>query len=115
VEKPDLKFSTEGGLASKYEKFDDVDDTTNSDITAQLGYLLEMKLAKNLNFLHELTYYPAIDKFSDYYLTTSAELRYNVSASIYLNAKVMLDYDKTPAVGKGSTDTKYFLGLGYNF
>jgi putative salt-induced outer membrane protein YdiY len=115
VEKPDLKFSTEAGLASKYEKFDDVDNTTNSDIAAQLGYLLEMKLAKNLNFLHELTYYPAIDKFSDYYLTTSAELRYNVSASIFLNAKVMLDYDKTPAIGKGSTDTKYFLGLGYNF
>jgi putative salt-induced outer membrane protein YdiY len=37
VEKPDLKFSTEAGLASKYEKFDDVDNTTNSDITAQLG------------------------------------------------------------------------------
>jgi hypothetical protein len=74
-----------------------------------------MKLAKNLNFLHELTYYPALDKFSDYYLTTSAELRYNVSASIFLNAKALLDYDVTPSPGKGSTDTKYFFGLGYSF
>jgi putative salt-induced outer membrane protein YdiY len=115
VETPDFKFSTEAGLASKYEKFDDIDNTSNSDITAQLGYYLEKKLAKNLNFLHQLTYYPALDKFSDYYLTTSAELRYNVSASIFVNAKATLDYDRTPAPGKGSTDTKYFLGVGYSF
>jgi putative salt-induced outer membrane protein YdiY len=115
VEKPDLKFSTEGGLASKYEKFDDIENTTNSDITAQLGYNLEMKLMKNLSFIHELTYYPALEKFSDYYLTTTAELRADVSASVFLNAKVILDYDATPAIGKGSTDTKYFLGVGYSF
>ncbi len=115
IEKPDLKFSTEAGLASKYEKFDDIDNTTNSDIAAQLGYNLQMKLLKNLSFVHELTYYPALDKFSDYYLTTTAELRADVSASIFLNAKVILDYDATPAIGKGCTDTKYFFGLGYSF
>jgi putative salt-induced outer membrane protein YdiY len=115
IEKPDFKFSTEAGLASKYEKFDDPNNTTNSDITLQLGYNLEWKLMKDLTLLHDLTIYPAIDKFSDYYLTTTGELRYNVSASIFLNAKAILNYDKTPAPGKGSTDTKYMLGLGYTF
>ena len=115
VEKPKVKFSTEAGIASIYEKFDDVDNTTNSEISAQLGYNLQMKLLKNFSFIHELTYYPALSKFSDYYLTTTAELRADVTASIFLNAKVILDYDASPAIGKGNTDTKYFFGLGYSF
>jgi putative salt-induced outer membrane protein YdiY len=114
IESAGMNFSTEFGLASLYEKFDNQTES-NSDITAQLGYNFDKKLRKNLSFINTLTYYPALEKPSDYYLTTTAELRADVSAAMFMNFKTIFNYDSTPAIGAGNTDVKYFLGLGYSF
>ncbi len=114
IESDDMNFSTEFGLASLYEKFRNQTDS-NSELSFQVGYLFDKKLRKNIKFTHDLTYYPAIQKFSDYYLTTTAGIRADFTEKIFLTLKAILNYDATPAVGRGSTDTKYFLGLGYRF
>ena len=114
IESENMNFSTEGGLASLYEKYKNEADST-TELSAQLGYNFDKKLAKNLKFIHDLTYYPSLDKFSDYYLTTTGELRANFTETMFVNFKVILNYDTTPAMGTGSTDTKYLFGLGYNF
>ncbi|MHC4325098.1 MAG: DUF481 domain-containing protein, partial [Planctomycetota bacterium] len=64
---------------------------------------------------HDLTFYPRIEKFSDYYLTTTAGVRADFTEKLFLTLKAILNYDKTPAIGSGRTDVKYFLGLGYRF
>ena len=114
IESENMNFSTEGGLASLYEKYKNEADST-TELSAQFGYNLDKKLARNLKFIHDLTYYPSLDKVSDYYLTTTGELRANFTEAMFVNFKVILNYDTTPAEGSGSTDTKYLLGLGYNF
>jgi putative salt-induced outer membrane protein YdiY len=114
IESENMKFSTEGGLASLYEKYENQTDS-NAELSAQLGYNLDKKLAKNVKFIHDLTYYPSTDKFSDYYLTTTGEIRAHFTEKMFVNFKVILNYDATPAIDSGSTDTKYLLGLGYSF
>jgi len=114
VESDDMNFSTEFGLASLYEKFKNQTDS-NSEISFQLGYNFDKKLRENIKFTHDLTYYPAINKFSDYYLTTTAGIRADFTEKIFLTFKAIFNYDATPAIGRGGTDTKYFLGLGYRF
>jgi putative salt-induced outer membrane protein YdiY len=114
VESDSMNFSTEFGLASLYEKFDNQTDS-NSEITLQLGYNFDKKLRENIKFVHDLTYYPSIDKVSDYYLTTTAGVRADFSKTFFLTLKAILNYDATPAIGSGKTDVKYFLGLGYRF
>lgn len=114
IESDDMNFSTEFGLASLYEKFDNQTDS-NSEMSLQLGYNFDKKLRKNIKFTHDLTYYPAIDKISDYYMTTTAGLRADFTEKLFLTLKAIFNYDATPATGRGSTDTKYFLGLGYRF
>ncbi len=114
VESENMNFSTEFGLASLYEKFDNQTDS-NSEMSFQVGYLFDKKLRKNIKFAHDLTYYPAIDKFSDYYLTSTAGIRADFTEKIFMTLKAIFNYDATPAAGRGSTDTKYFLGLGYRF
>jgi len=114
IESDDMNFSSEFGLASLYEKFDNQTDS-NSEISLQLGYNFDKKLRKNINFVHDLTYYPAINKFSDYYLTTTAGVRADFSEVFFVTLKAIFNYDATPAIGRGSTDVKYFLGLGYRF
>ncbi len=114
VETDDLAFSTGFGLASLYEKFEDADGS-NSEMSLQAGYNLNKKLAKGVRLLHDLTYYPSIDKFSDYFLTTTAEVRASLTKSMFANFKVIFNYDATPAPDRGSTDVKYLLGVGMNF
>ena len=114
IESEDMNFSSEFGLASLYEKYDNQTDS-NSEISFQVGYNFDKKLRKNIKFVHDLTYYPAIDKFSDYYLTTTAGVRADFTEMFFLTAKAILNYDATPAIGAHKTDVKYFLGLGYRF
>jgi len=114
IESENMNFSTEAGLASLYEKYENQTDST-TELSAQLGYNFDKTLAKGLKFIHDLTYYPSLDKFSDYYLTSTGELRAHFTENMFLNFKVILNYDTTPATGSGTTDTKYMLGLGYSF
>lgn len=114
IESENMNFSTELGLASLYEKFDN-QTASNSELSTQLGYNLDKKLSKNTKFTHDLTFYPALDKFSDYFLTTTAGIRTDFSSSFFATFKTIFNYDETPAVGSHKTDVKYFLGLGYSF
>jgi putative salt-induced outer membrane protein YdiY len=114
IESDDMKLSTEAGLASLYEKFDN-QPKSNSELTAQAGYNLEKRLAKNIKFLHDLTYYPSFENLSDYYLTSTGEFRLRFTERMFLNFKTIFSYDSTPAPGKGGTDVKYLLGVGLEF
>ncbi len=114
IESENMKFSTELGLASLYEKFDNQTES-NSELSTQLGYNFDKKLTKNTKFTHDLTYYPSIDKFSDYFLTSTAGIRADFTEKIFMTLKAIFNYDETPAIGAHKTDVKYFLGLGYRF
>ena len=114
IESKDMNFSTEFGLASLYEKFTN-ETESKSEISLELGYNFDKTIRKNIKFVHELTYYPAVDKFSDYYLTTSAGIRADFTEKFFTTFKTIFNFDSTPAIGAGSTDVKYFFGLGYRF
>ena len=114
IESEKMNFSTEAGLASLYEKYENQTDSS-AELSVQLGYNFDKKLAKGLKFIHDLTYYPSLEKFSDYYLTSTGEIRTHFTENMFLNFKVILNYDTTPATDSGTTDTKYMLGLGYSF
>ena len=114
IESENMNFSTETGLASVYEKYEDQTDS-DTQLSAQFGYNFDMKLAKGIKLIHDLTYYPSTEQFSDYYLTSTGEIRAHFTENMFLNFKVILNYDKTPAIGSGTTDTKYLLGVGYSF
>ncbi|UCD53313.1 MAG: DUF481 domain-containing protein [Phycisphaerales bacterium] len=114
IESEQTNFSTSLGLASLYEKFDDATDS-NSELSAQAGYNFDHQINESVRFLHDLTYFPALDKISDYYLTTTTELRASFTKSMYANFKVIFNYDATPATGRSSTDVKYIFGVGMAF
>ncbi len=107
-------FSTNLGLASVFEKYKFQGDT-NNQLSLQAGYVFSRQLWKNTRFLNDLTYYPSLDEFSDYFLTSTAELRTNLTKTMFANFKVIFNYDATPALDRGKSDTKYLLGVGMNF
>ncbi len=109
------KWAFELGAASLYERFDDVGSTKNSELSIQAGYNLSHRLTKTVDFIHDLTYYPSTDQFSDYFLTSGAEIRTRFSSRMFANFKTLFNYDTSPATGKGNTDVKYIVGIGVDF
>lgn len=114
IETEDIKFSTEFGMASLYEKFDNQTES-NSEVSMQTGYNFDKTLMKNVKFVHDLTYYPSTEKFSDYYLTSTGEIRAYFTSAMFMTFKIIFNFDSTPAIGSHKTDTKYLFGVGYSF
>jgi putative salt-induced outer membrane protein YdiY len=114
IESEKSKFSTEAGVAYRYEKYDNHIGSKDT-ISGQFGYNLEEALLENVKLLHDLTYYPSLEELSDYLLSSSAELRANFTKNMFVNFKIIFSYDATPALGKQGTDTKYILGVGIDF
>jgi putative salt-induced outer membrane protein YdiY len=114
IESEKTNFSTSAGIASLYEKFDNT-TSSNSEMSAQAGYSFDHQINGSVKFLHDLTYFPAFSSFSDYYLTSTAEIRASLTKSMFADFKTIFNYDATPAVGRGSTDVKYIFSIGMNF
>ncbi|MBN1125089.1 MAG: DUF481 domain-containing protein [Sedimentisphaerales bacterium] len=114
IEKPDINFSTELGVAYLTERFKN-DTGNNNETSLHAAYHFDTKLTDKIKFVNDLTYYPSFGRFSDYYLTTTAEIRASITENMFTNFRTIFDYDATPATGQGSTDVKYILGVGWNF
>ncbi len=114
IESEDINLNTEAGIASIYEKFDDQTDN-NREIAVQMGYHFDARLLENIKFVNDLTYYPVADELSDYYLTSTTELRADITKNFFANLRIIFDYDDTPADGADKTDVKYLAGAGWSF
>jgi len=113
IETPAFSFSTEAGTAWVHEEYDT--GRSSSEWSGQAGYSLESALNENVKFIHNTKYYPVLEDFSDYLLTSQAELRSSLTKSMFASFKVSLDYDSTPAAGQKHLDTRYIVGIGIGF
>ena len=115
IEDAKTSFSTNLGLASLFTKYENVPES-NNQLSAQAGYNFSRQLWKNTKFMNDLTWYPSLSNpSSDYFLTSTAELRANLTKTMFANFKVIFNYDATPAPDRGNTDIKYLLGVGLSF
>ncbi len=114
VESEPFNFSTRAGIANRFESYTN-DTPSESEMSVLLGYHVDKKLTKTLTAIHDLTYYPSLEEGSDYFLTTTGELRAQLTEVIFANFKVLFDFDSTPAEGRGKTDVTYILGVGVKF
>ncbi len=124
IEEDNLKFATDAGVSELCEKYTkrvgtappwEYEITKSSEFSVQLGYALEWIINEKFSFYHNMRYYPSFGSFSDYFLTTDAELRAAITKNMFGSLKAILDYDSTPGEGVGTTDTKYILGVGWKF
>lgn len=117
IENETTNFSLEAGLAYQMESFDVPAGTDDGDdqLTAQAGYKLTHQIKDNIKFLHDLSYFPSTEEFSDYYLTTSGEIRAHFTENMFSSFKAIFNYDASPASGKGNTDTKFIVSIGWSF
>jgi len=91
------------------------DVTHNRELALQVGSNFEWQINNTVKALFNLSYNPSINDFSDYYLSSDAEIRLALTRGMYSSLKAILDYDSQPGEAVGSTDTKYIFGFGWGF
>lgn len=113
VERDDLNFSTEAGLAYIHESFSEGE--SNNELTLRLGYHFDKNLFSKLKFFHDLKLFPAFSDPSDIYLITSAGLRTQITENFFTEAKMSVEHDTSPADDAEETDLHYTIGVGVSF
>ena len=109
-------FTTDAGLALRHERYvTPIETTTSDELSAQLGYTFHWIINSRFRFLHDLTYYPSLQQFSDYFLNSGAEVRLKLNDAWFAGFKTVLDFDATPPEGTESTDMTYLFSLGWSF
>jgi len=114
VESEPFSFLTEAGLGWQVEDYEAAGEDTSA-ATARAGYDLSKLLLEWLTFKHTTDYYPLLEDFGNYFLTTKAELRAYYTERIYSNFQVRMDYESDPPPDRDSTDMFYILGAGVEF
>ncbi len=116
IENDRTSFSLEAGLAHQTEEFDTTPGTSSDQVAGQAGYRLTHQIVETVDLIHDLTYYPSLEgSVSDYYLTTSGELRAHFTETMFSSFKAILNRDATPAAGQAQTDTKFIISVGMTF
>ena len=113
VETPALNFNTEAGVGVLYRKFSHDGDATAAN--ARLAYHLKLKFNDRVSGFHNFEYLPGLDRITDYYFDTDAGIRASLTEKMFTEFKVDYRYDSMPAPGKGASDLRYILGVGWNF
>lgn len=113
VDQPDFKFYTEGGVSWLYRSYRN--DGTNESVALRLAYHLDKKLNEHVSLFHNLEYYPALDRIDNYFFDADAGIRASITKTMFTELKIREQYDSAPAPGKGRNDTRFILGVGWNF
>lgn len=128
----DLRLNIGGGAGYRWIK----NETTNLDLEAGLGWVNESfsdaskdndyismrtawryshDLNTNVHLFHNGEWFPSLDDFEDQLVKTETGIRSKVNGHLSVEAKVVFDWDQTPADGAEKEDTTYIFGVGWDF
>jgi hypothetical protein len=113
VEREDLNFRTEAGIAYVVEKFENGD--SNDFLALKLAYHLEKKFNDLVSFFHNMEYYPSLERLDDYLVITDAGVRATLTKKMFAEYKIEFRYDSTPAEGASRSDLRHIVGVGWKF
>ena len=113
-EGPTFNLKTEAGLAWIYE---DYEKTGSRDYFApRLAYYVDWTPVDPLKLFHSLEYLPSFDDFTGkYLLNIDAGLRAGMWKGLFAEFKIEYRYNADPEAGRKKADTRYVVGLGWEF
>ena len=104
----------EAGLSWVNESFSD-DSEDNDYVALRTGWSIEHDISASTQFFHYGQWLPSLEDSDDQLVKTETGVHVKVNGSLYVEGKVLYDWDQTPAIGKDKEDTTYILGVGWDF
>jgi putative salt-induced outer membrane protein YdiY len=113
-EGPSFNFSTEAGLAYTYEEYSTTG--SNSFWGPRFAYSVDWRPVEPLRLYNTFEYLPSFRAFTeDYLVNINAGLRATVWKGLFTDVRIEYRYDNEPAPGRKKADTRYILGLGWEW
>lgn len=113
-ETPTFNLSTEAGLVYVYEKYED--ENAKDYLGPRLAYAVDWTPVSPLKLYHTLEYLPSFDDFlGDYLLNVAAGAKLKITKAFFGDFRYEFAYDSTPARGREKSDSRFLLGIGWEF
>jgi putative salt-induced outer membrane protein YdiY len=113
-DEPDFKFDTEAGLAFVHEKFADGD--SDDSMSLRLAYHLTKDLwADKVMLFHDVEYFPSLESLDNFLLIADAGVRAAMTERMFVEYRIELRHDATPAEGLERNDYRHVVGVGWRF
>jgi len=104
----------EAGLSWVNESYSDA--TADKDYVAlRTAWNIEHKFTDATTFFHYGEWLPSLENSDDQLISTETGVNVKVNGSLNVQAKVLYDWNQSPAIGKDKEDTTYILGVGWDF
>ena len=113
VERDDMNFNTEAGVAWVYEDFRNAD--SNDYWALRFAYHLDKKVNERVSLIHNVEYIPSVEDLDEFNLNADAGLRVMLTDKFFNELKVEWKHDSEPAPGAEKNDLRYVISLGYEF
>ena len=104
----------EGGVSYLNEDFDVARDNHYTSGRESLGFTFDI-LPERVRFFHLHELYISLEESDEYYFRADQGLRFTLFKNFFASFEVDYSYNRQPAPGKKSADTRYIAGLGYAF
>lgn len=108
------EFSTETGFNYVSEAYGG-GSRGNSRITGQLSTRFLRNLGSGIELRHSADYYPSLSHMDDYLLSSQLALRSTMANGMFVDFRVVMDYDSTPAANATRLAYRYVVGVGTRF
>jgi hypothetical protein len=114
IREEDLEFLTEVGLSWTSE---DYRDSSRDDdfVAAMFRWELKKRLADNVSFFHDGKWAPSLEEDDVQLMWTETGIQTDLTTRLFLEAKVVWEWDSEPSSGKERQDVDYIFGLGFRF
>jgi putative salt-induced outer membrane protein YdiY len=113
-EGPTFNLSTEAGPAYVYEKFEN--EKADDFVSPRLAYAVDWTPVPPLKLYHTLEYLPSVEDLAgDYLLNIVAGAKVKIAKGFFGDFRIEYAYDSTPAPDREKSDSRFILGVGWEF
>ncbi len=106
-------FDTEAGLAWVDENFTD-DSSDNQYISLRTAWQYYFDINNQIRLYHNGSLISGLENTQDQLVKIEAGIKSKLTSTVSLEAKLVYDFDNTPAAGKHKGDTIYIFGIGWS-
>ena len=108
------QFDIETGLSWVNESFSDQSED-NDYIAARFGWRYSHAFSPATTFIHQGKWIPSLENAEDQLVKTTTGIRTQLNGHLFVEAKVIFDWDQTPADNAEKEDSSYIFGIGWDF
>jgi len=108
------QLDLESGLSWVNESFSGQSEDTDY-LSARIAWRFTHDLTPAVHIFHNTEWFPSLEDMQDQLVSTETGIRSQINSHLFVEAKLLFDWDRTPADGAEKEDSSYIFSIGWDF